>query len=223
MKSRNFLVVLFVHLWFVGKSQVNLKVDLLNLAFGFPTTKSIRIASEVQFARDYSIQGGYGISWHQIAPSLNKDLTVMKSDIWQIELRRYFSFYGDKGRYFSLNYFQKNQHYNQLWTTAQTVAGEFTTQEQWLEVSRNERAISLFFGYQSNQSEQKRFLLDAYVGLGVRHRIVENDLSPNTKLINANGWKLLDEKQNRILPNLTVGLNVGIQVFNINRGQYKFR
>lgn len=223
MKKRKLIVVLFLHITFVGNTQVNLKVDLLNLAFGFPTTRSIRIASEVQFARQYSIQGEYGISWHQIAPNLNKDITNMTSDMWQFEIRKYFSYHGDEGRYFALNYSQKNQHYNRLWTTVQTISGEFITEEQWLNVRRNERGMNLIFGYQSNQNEQRRFLLEGYVGVGIRSRIIENDLSQNWELSNTKMWNLLDEKQNRIIPNIIVGLKVGMQVFNFNRRQNNFR
>ena len=140
----------------------------------------------------------------------------MSGNMWQSEIRRYFAFHGDKGRYFALNYSQKNQQYDRLWTTVQTLNGEFIHEDQWLEVTRKEQTINLIFGYQSNQNEQRRFLIEAYAGVGIRSRKIESDLSPDWKLVNGNGWKLLDEQQHRILPNVIVGVKVGLQVLQFN-------
>lgn len=205
----------------ISWGQINFKINIPHLAFGSTTTKSIRMAGEVQFTDRYSTQVEYGISWHQIAPGLNDRIATMSSDIWHFEFRRYFiSGIGDeKGQYFAIDYFQKDQMYDRLWDTGQNNGGTHISELQWLNVKRNEKAISIIFGYQSNQDERQdtRIFLDAYFGLGIRSRKVINDLQSGWGLINHNQGDLLDVEQNRIMLNVIIGFKVGLKLIEFDR------
>ena len=193
--------------WLVPENEIDSKICLKFSPLSFI---DIYNGSTARMGVEYKLKDNYSL-YNEIGtfiPTGNKNSGILS----RCEFKCYFNS-ADKinGQYVSVELFYKNQSYN----TKDSIRGTVKYSKDYT-VSKNVGCLTIKYGFM--QVCKYRFVIDGYVGLGVRGKIVRSSLTEeeNNKLMSSddsyNINLLINKAGTFIRPNVDIGFKIGYRI-----------
>ena len=193
--------------WLIPDYEIDSKICLKFSPLSFIDIyngSTARIGVEYKLRNNYSLYNEIGT----FIPTGNKNSGILT----RCEFKWYFNS-NDKinGQYVSLELFYKNQSYN----TTDSIRSAINYSQNY-SVSKDVGCLTIKYGFM--QVCKFRFVIDGYIGLGVRGKIVSSSLTndQNNNLMSSddsyNINLLINKAGTFIRPNVDIGFKIGYRI-----------